>query len=81
MSYCIECFEPADVCFYNIEKVILSEYVGGMKEYEDQKCHCKKHAPNKWFFGLNPKVIRDLFCNIISEKCFCMWNYYIKIDF
>jgi hypothetical protein len=52
-----------------------------MKEYEDQKCHCKKHAPNKWFFGLNPKVIRDLFCNIISEKYFCMWNYYIKMDF
>ncbi len=47
MSYCIECFELADVCFSNIEKVILSEYVDEMRECEDLKCYCKKHTPNK----------------------------------
>jgi transposase len=75
MSYCKECFELADVCFCNIEKVILSEYVDEMRECEDLKCYCKKHTPNKWFFGLNPKFIRDSFCNVISEKCICMWSF------
>tara|TARA_B100000470_G_C19721170_1_gene360075 strand:+ start:689 stop:832 length:144 start_codon:yes stop_codon:yes gene_type:complete len=46
MSYCGECFEPADVCFCNIEKAILSQYVEGMKECAELKCNCKKHIPN-----------------------------------
>jgi len=46
MSYCGECFEPADVCFCNIEKAILNQYVEGMKECAELKCNCKKHIPN-----------------------------------
>jgi hypothetical protein len=38
--------EPDDVCFCNIEKVILSEYVDGMRECAELKCYCKEHIPN-----------------------------------
>jgi hypothetical protein len=45
MSYCVKCFEPADVCFCEIKKVPLDEYTHEMKECVNLKCYCKKHIP------------------------------------
>ena len=47
MSYCVECYDVADVCFCELEKVILSEYIDGMRECSDLKCYCKKHIPQR----------------------------------
>jgi len=56
MSYCVECFDTAEVCFCELEKVILSEYVDGMRECSELKCYCKKHIPKRWFFGYQSKI-------------------------
>jgi len=45
MSYCIKCFEPAEVCFCETKKIPLSEYNHEMKECTDLKCYCKEHVP------------------------------------
>lgn len=45
MSYCIKCYQPAEVCFCERKKVPLSEYAHEMKECTDLKCYCKEHQP------------------------------------
>ena len=45
MSYCIECTELADVCFCETKKVIISEYIDGIRECSELKCYCKEHVP------------------------------------
>ena len=45
MSYCVKCFGAADVYFGELEKVILSEYIEGIKKYSSPKWYCKDHTP------------------------------------
>jgi hypothetical protein len=45
MSYCIKCYQPAEVCFCERKKVPLSEYAHEMRECTDLKCYCKEHLP------------------------------------
>ena len=47
MSYCVKFSNVADACFCELEKVILSEYVEGMKQCADLKCYCKEHNPKR----------------------------------
>ena len=46
----MKCFGAADVCFGELEKVILSEYIEGMKKYSSLKCYCKDHTPKRRLF-------------------------------
>lgn len=45
MSYCVECGDDAEVCFCEMEKKPMSEYLGALKECFDLKCYCRRHMP------------------------------------
>ena len=45
MSYCIECGDGAEVCFCEIEKKPMDEYLEAMKECTELTCYCRKHMP------------------------------------
>ena len=55
-SYCVECYDPADVCFCELEKVILSEYIDGMKECSDLNVIVRNTFPKGDFLDTNPKL-------------------------